>query len=326
MCMYTRSNIPRVATRDIHCIKYLQKHTYGYETPCRNTPVKLGETLKPSSSIVDIKEYCKDDFGNQVYEVNGGVIHAKLIPGGFSCQGFDAIIPEGTMYLVDPFGIEICAKKLKITKKQITSVTDTSFAEEILSTALEVNGVRVADYVTTTGEFVHPSAELSKETIIGRVVGFHNNEPLIAVLDYEIKDWDPQYDSRVNEYITNREDALKDFSGKESTDKYKKSRYKRLNAYEYCINYNPNVGEYYFPALGEITTMLNNAIYLNAAVAISGIGFVIDTSGGYWSCSEGSCGDAWCCDVGYDRVRSYWYGKRCSYRVVPFLAKLKTVN
>lgn len=326
MCMYTRSNIPRVATRDIHCIKYLQKQIYGYETPCRGTPVELGETLKPSSLIVDIKWYCKDDFGNQVYEVNGGVIHAKLVPGGFSCQGFDAIIPKGTAYLVDPFGMEICAKELKITKKQITTVTDTSFAEEILSTAPEVNGVRVADYVTTTGEFVHPNAELSKETIIGRVVGFHNNEPLIAALEYEIKDWDPQYDSCVNEYITNRKDALKDFSGKESTDKYKKSRYKRLSAYEHCINYNPNVGEYYFPALGEVTTMLNNAIYLNAAVTISGIGFVIDTSSGYWSCSESSRRIAWDCYIGCGRVRSDWCNKYDSGRVVPFLAKLKTVN
>lgn len=323
MCMYTRVNIPYIAERDIHCIKYLKKDFDGYVTPCRDTPVKIGSTMIPDRYDSEIcVAYGDDNFGNRIYEINGGVIHAKLTEGGFeNCKAFDAVIPKGTKYYVDPFGNNICAEKLKITKKGYTK-PDTSFAEEILSHAPEVNGIRIGDYITTTGEFVKPSKKLKKSDIIARVVGFHDNEPLLAALEYERECWSTDY-VKVNKSFGSLDAALKDFSGKSSTENYLKKRNNICKAYEHCVNYKSDVAEFYFPAFGEVTTMLNNAIYINAAVAISGIGFIIDTTDCYWSCSEGDERGSWYCRLGGGRVGCGWDGKCCSHRVVPFLAKMK---
>lgn len=323
MCMYTRVNIPYIAQRDIHCIKYLKKDSDGYVTPCRDTPVKIGSTMIPDRYDSEIcVAYGDDNFGNRIYEINGGVIHAKLTEGGFeNCKAFDAVIPKGTKYYVDPLGNNICAEKLKITKKEYTK-PDTSFAEEILSRAPEVNGIRIGDYITTTGEFVKPSKKLKKSDIIARVVGFHDNEPLLAALEYETEYWSTDY-VKVNKSFGNLDAALKDFSGKSSTENYLKKRNNICKAYEHCVNYKSDVAEFYFPAFGEVTTMLNNAIYINAAVAISGIGFIIDTVDYYWSCSENDEYGSWGCGLYGRRVDCCWDFKNCSYRVVPFLAKMK---
>ena len=67
-------------------------------------------------------------------------------------------------------------------------------------------------------------------------------------------------------------------------------------------------------------TMLDNAIYLNAAHKITGLGFIINTDYWYWSCSEGYSYGSWGCGLGRGRVFCGWDGKSCTGSIVPFYA------
>jgi hypothetical protein len=136
--------------------------------------------------------------------------------------------------------------------------------------------------------------------------------------------WDTKYDSRIGEH-TSGEKAMKLFNGREVTAQYQKQTdgkdKERFAAFERCINYRKDKKEdWYFGSLGETMTMLDNAVYLNAAHMITGLGFIINTDYWYWSCSEYCSDYLWGCRLSRGRVFCLWDDKCRTSRIVPFYA------
>lgn len=326
MCLYVRDKKPRVAKKDIMVLKYLRKENGRFYSPYQGTPVTIGKVLVASPSEPNITFSSIDNFGREISQIDSGVIHAMLFEdNSYSNYCAKAIIPKGTKYWIHSNGTEIAAEKMLITKEEGNNdVLDDSFAREILASAPEVNGIRIGDYQMTDDSFVHPKKSIAKTKVRGIVCGFYENgEPIICALEMFREVWDSQYDSKIGEY-TNLQTATKLFNGKEVTRKYIQNKYKdksRFYVFERCINYRKDKGEeWFFGALGEITTMLDNAIYLNAAHKITGLGFIIDTDYWYWSCSEYDSYGSWCCTLYRGRVDCNGANKQFPNSIVPFYA------
>ena len=330
MCLYIRNRKPRVAKRDIVVLKYLQKEGERYprySSPCQGTPVTLGKLMVAQPETPHISRWGKDLYDREISSIEGGVIHAKLSESndyGNYCA--KAIIPAGTEYWIDPFGTEIAAKQMLITEERGSNESvDIQLFKEILEDAPEKNGVRVGDYQMTDDSFVHPTKKIAKTKVRGIVCGFYEDgSPIVCALEMFREKWDTKYDSRIGEH-TSWEKAMKLFNGREVTAQYQKQidgkDKERFAAFERCINYRKDKKEdWYFGSLGENMTMLDNAVYLNAAHMITGLGFIIDTEGWYWSCSEYDSKNSWDCYRGRSRVHWYWNCKGSAFRVVPFYA------
>lgn len=333
MCLYIRDKEPRIAKRNIVVLKYLKRENERFSSPCQGTPVELGKEMEayPSSPQISSAGYI-DHKNREISELNGGAIHAKLFEdGGYGNYCAKAIIPKGTKYWVDPFGTEIAAEKMLITEEAGSNdVIDDSFAKEILASAPEVNGVRIGDYQMIDDSFVHPKKSIAKTKVRGIVCGFYEDgSPIICALEMFREVWDREYNSKIGE-CTDSNTAKSLFNGREVTRNYIKKDYKdktRFGAFERCIHYREDKEEeWFFGALGETMTMLDNAIYLNAAHKITGLCFIIDTNYWYWSCSEGYSGRSWFCRLFSYRVRCSWGGKYYASRVVPFYASKKRVE
>lgn len=205
-----------------------------------------------------------------------------------------------------------------------------SLFEEILENAHEVNGIRIADYLLENGEFTRPQKGLSEDKVVGVVAGFHNEEPIIASLKLFSGIFDRKYYSTFGESYYISKEAKKAFDGQIITRKYKKGkREDRFEAFEACLNYRKNKNEeWYLGAVGEVATMLNNWVYLNAAHRITDLGTIINHSDCYTTCSERDCNCSWYCQL----LRPidpdcFWYDKGTRKLgdciVVPFLAYKK---
>lgn len=331
MCLYTRNKQPMVASRDIKCLKYVVIKNDQYYSPYMKTKIDIDQVMIASPSTPNFYYLNTDELHHSIYTLNGGAIHAKMTESsdyGHNC--FLAIIPKGTEYWTNPWGTEIAAKQMLITsKKGDNSMLDTSFIEDILLNAPEVNGIRIADYLLENGTFVHPTKDIAKLKTIGRVVGFHNDKPLIGALEYMTAKWDIRsYSDRtkvISKQFTDWNKVIKDFDGKKWTKEISKLKNKdNYSAFNECSNYrSTEKEEWYLPALGEMMTMLDNTLYLNAATMLTGVGFIIDESSNYWSSSEDSKGGSWGCFLGKSRVHYYFDYKGYCYKVVPFLASKK---
>ena len=341
MCLYTRNEQPMIASRDITCLKYVKKIDNQYYSPCMDTKIPIDQVMVAFPSTPDIYRLGIDYLNHDIYRLNGGAIHAKMSES--SDYGNDcllAIIPKGTEYWINPWGTEIAAKQVLITsKKGDKSKLDTSFFEDILLKAPEVNGIRIADYLLKDGTFVHPTKDIAKLNPIGRVVGFHNDEPLVGALEYMTGEWDTKsyirsYSNRtkvpkvlqvLSKQFTDWNKAIKDFDGKKWTKEISKLKTKdNHTAFNKCSNYrSTEEEEWYLPALGEMMAMLDNALYLNAATMITGVGFIIDKSGYYWTSSEFNKFVSWYCDLRNGPVNCGHDDKDSCNRIVPFLASKK---
>ena len=332
MCLDTREELPRIAKRDIVCLKILKKEFNGvYETPYQGVRVQLNSKIEAFPKIVDISFSEKDCLDNTIYSVNGGAIHSLLLDED-SCKGSHcikkAIIPKGTEYYLGCFGLEVASKELYITDRNGSiKDLDVQFLEELLEEAPTCNGVRVGDFLMTDSKFVHPRKNLPKTKTIGMVVGFHDETPLIAALDRFIDVPFGDYSSDIIDGLfTYRESAMQDFNGKEHTKKHveyaNNKEHKHIyKAFSECVTYKKNgTGNWYLPALGEMMQMLNNALYINVAYLISGLGYLVDTAGWYCTSSEGNSDCSWACDLRSGKVRCNWYCRSKRFRVVPFLA------
>jgi hypothetical protein len=327
MCLYIRNRKSRVAKRDIVVLKYLQKEGKRYSSPCQGTPVTLGKLMVAQPDTHYISYECKDLYDREISSMRGGVIHAKLSESddyGNYCA--KAIIPKGTEYWIDPFGTEIAARQMLITEEKGTNESvDIQLFKEILESAPEKNGIRVGDYQMIDDSFVHPTKKIAKTKVRGIVCGFYEDgSPIICALEMFREAWDTDRTSKIGEH-TSWEKAMKLFNGREVTTQYKKQikgkDKERFGAFERCINYRKDKKEdWYFGSLGENMTMLDNAVYLNAAHMITGLGFIIDTEGWYWSCSEFYSDDSWGCYLGSYRVCCGWYYKDDTCSFVPFYA------
>lgn len=341
MCLYTRNRQPMVANIDIKCLKYVTKKDNQYYSPCRNTKIPIDQVMIASPSTPDINHLGTDYLNHDIYSLHGGAIHAKIEESPDCLNDcLVAIIPKGTEYWINPWGTEIAAKQMIITsKKGDKSKLGTSFVEDILFNAPEVNGIRIADYLLEDGTFVHPTKDIAKLKPIGIVVGFHNDKPLIGALEYmtgnmTIRDFENRT-KFFSKQFDDWEEAVKDFDGKKWAKEISKfSNNNNDDAFNQCSNYrSTEEEEWYLPALGEIMTMLDNTLYLNAATTLTGVGFNIDDSGMYWpatyepicywSSSENYDYGYWTCSLGCDGVCCYRVGNYYGQRVVPFLSYKK---
>jgi hypothetical protein len=179
----------------------------------------------------------------------------------------------------------------------------------------------------TDGKFVHPRKKLPKTKTIGMVVGFHDETPLIAALDrFEDVPFGDYPSDIIDGTFTDRGSAMQDFNGKEHTKKYVKyannKEHKHIyKAFSECVTYKKNgTRNWCLPALGEMMQMLDNALYINIAYLISGLGYLVDTTGWYWTSSERSSGGSWDCGLYGGKVYCSWGYNVREGRVVPFLA------
>lgn len=201
-----------------------------------------------------------------------------------------------------------------------------SLLEEILENAPEVNGIRITDYLLENGEFTRPQKGLSEDKVVGIVAGFHNNEPIIASLKFFNGIFDRKcYSTFGKSYYISKE-VKKAFDGQIITYKYKEGkREDRFEAFEACLNYRKNKNEeWYLGAVGEVATMLNNWVYLNAAYRITGLGTIINHGNCYTTCSERDCNCSWYCQLlRFIDPDCFWYDKGTHKLgdcvVVPFL-------
>ena len=325
MCLYLRENQPRVAKEDITVLKYTTMWGNEIISPFQHMTIPINEVLTAYPDKVDIISYGKDVLGNDVYSISGGAIHAKLIKTVFSRhECLKAIIPAGTEYWVSVRGDEIAARSMIITDVDWDNgdnkVSDCIF-EEILENAPEVNGVRIGDYLLESGGYTRPRKRLSEDKVVGIVAGFHEGEPIIAALTYFVAAFDKMFDSSFGFFYASDDAVIKRFNGRDITEEYIVGiRKNRFEAFEACLNYRKDKDEkWYLGAAGEVATMLDNCIYLNAAHHITGLGFLIGNEW-YNSCSEKNGKCSWKCSVCWDRVNCCAGNKRHQQRTVPFLS------
>lgn len=326
MCLYIRDKQPLVAKRDIVVLKYLKQDDKRYESPCQGTPVTLGKLMVAQPYTLYISCESQDFYDRKIFSMEGGVIHAKLSESGdYGNYCAKAIIPKGTEYWIDPFGTEIAARQMLITKEKGTNeLVDTQLFKEILESAPEKNGIRVGDYQMIDDSFVHPTEKIAKTKVRGIVCGFYEDgSPIICALKMFREAWCTGCNLEIREYIS-LEKAMKSFNGREVTALHKKQikgkDKERFGAFERCINYRKYKKEnWYFGSFGETMTMLDNAAH-----NITGLGFIINTHYWYWSCSECSSYSSWCCCLIKGRVGSAWRTKALTARVVPFYASTQS--
>ena len=177
--------------------------------------------------------------------------------------------------------------------------------------------------ISSSGDYTRPRKGLSEDNVVGIVAGFHGGKPLIAALTFFDCAYDRGNSCQFGDYYRINEDVVKTFNGRTITEKYMDYSIKevRFEAFEACINYrNDKEEEWYLGAAGEVATMIDNCIYLNAAHQISSLGFVIGDEC-FHSCSEASLTYTWVCDLGNGKVRCDWRSdKYYTQRVVPFLS------
>lgn len=327
MCLYIKDKQPRVAKRDIMVLKYLLQVGKRYESPCQRTPVTLGKLMVAQPDTPHINYKYKDHYDRKIFSMGGGVIHAKLSESddyGNYCA--KAIIPKGTEYWIDPFGTEIAARQMFITEEKGSNESvDVQLFKEILKSAPEKNGIRVGDYQMIDDSFVHPNKRIAKTKVRGIVCGFYEDgSPIICALEMFREVWDTDHNSKIGEH-TSRKKAMKSFNGREVTARYKKQikgkDKERFDAFEACINYRKDKQEdWYFGSLGETMTMLDSAVYLNAAHMITGLGLIINTD--YWCCSCSECGFGllWYGNLYKGGVDCDWGCKDTRSWVIPFYA------
>lgn len=291
MCLYLREKQPRVAKEDITVLKYVRVCDEGIISPYRHAKIPVNKVMRASPKKADIKFFDTDKLGNNIYSLGEGAIHAKLIKGGFSkCEARKAIIPAGTKYWVSVGGDEIAAQSMIVTDinwdKEGNKVSESLF-EEILENAPEINGIRIGDYLLENGAYTRPIKGISEDDVVGIVSGFHKGEPIIATLTYFDGAFDKLCNSRFGFYYSNIGAGIKRFNGRRITEEYRvDKRNDRFEAFETCLNYRKEKGEeWYLGAVGEVATMLDNCIYINAAHHITGLGFLIGKEW-YNSCSE----------------------------------------
>ena len=340
MCLLTKEREPRVAKDDLTVLKYVMCENGRILSPFQGTEIPVNEVMVayPKREIIKIKA---DVLNNIIYSLSGGAIHAKLIDtsapysGHPSVKGRKAIIPAGTEYWVGVGCNEIAARSMIITDidwKEGDEVLE-SFFEEILENAPEVNDIRVGDYLLENGSYTRPRKGLSGDDVVGIVAGFHEGKPLIAAIEFfrDAHDWPPTTNGDMpRKFCETREKAVRMFDGQYRTQVYKKTYGVRigtneLNSFDICISYRKDKGEeWYFPAAGEIITMLDNSSYLNAANQITGLGYplLLENTGMIISSTGGECSSdrCWFCSSSkYSGICCFPDYKSISHTTIPFL-------
>lgn len=328
MCMYTRNTVPTIAHQDIPVLKYLDQKGDRFETPYQNTPVEFGKKMVAQpEATTNWNQSCGDHYGRPIYSIGAGVIHARMVPTeNIAVHCKKAIIPKGTEFWMDPFGNDIAAKAMIITDESVDTdnwVIPDVLIQLILKSAPERNGIHVGDYQLTDDSFVSPSKDLPKAKVRGQVCGFYKDgNPIICGLERLEATWDKDC-RKLGKQYSSYEEAWQTFNGREVTAEYRKQYAddKGFEAFHVCSSYREGCDEdWFFGAFGEVVAMLDNSLYLNAARAVTGLGYYITNDHWYWSCSERDGLSSFCCGLYCGMVRRVWGYKYCRCSVVPFFA------
>ena len=324
MCLYTKQQKPLVAKRDIICLKYLYKDSSYFYTPYQHVRVRLDKEFTPNSDEVNIKYNSKTIFGEEIFNIGDGVIHARLIPtDDISDCCKKAIIPKGTEYYLSALGDEIAARTMIITSEEVNEVVDEGFLEDIIDNAPSEKGVYVGDYLLEDGSYARPNKLDSFP--IGQVVGFYKHKPLIAAVDILQGVWDKKNRERKRSVKKVDDTGLRQVATQFNGEAVTKKVMSKINkddfmAFTLCHEYHSDCNEqWYLPAVGEMVTMLNNIMYINAARKLSKVGLLIE-KGPFWTSSKFVTNHSWYCELGIYDADVDWASKNCSYNIIPFLA------
>lgn len=324
MCLYTNKEKPLVASRDIKVYKHVSNISSGSaRSSLRGTRFDLNKEFIAQPSETYLRP-CSD---GKRWEINGGAIHACLWPDFERGECLEAYIPKGTEYW---FGVDkstICAKKLFVTDREVKP-DDNAGLDPVLSndTYLQApqnkNGVKIGDFLIY-GEFVSPSVAegVSKNEIQGIVVGFNGDKPKVADIQnlMDSISIDNDWDSKLDGYIIDSEEAIKDMDGYKHTKSWKETcgnNPERYEAYNAVAKLNEN---HYIPALGEMELVWKNLIYIAAACSIAHIAcpFIMER---YWTSTELTQCYSWYSNLREGGAGRGWHSKVCHFRIVPFVA------
>lgn len=295
-----------------------------FYTPYQHIRVELDKEFTTGGNRVKIEDRFKTIFDEEIFSIGDGFIHARLIPtDGISNCCKKAIIPKGTQYYLSALGDEIAARTMIITNEEMDKmddVVDKGFLEDIIDNAPSEKGIYVGDYLLKDGSYARPNKLDSFP--IGQVVGFYKHNPLIAAVAILQGTWYKscrKKDVKIANDIGIKEIATQ-FNGNTITKKVM-SREDREDfmAFTLCHEYHSDCNEkWYLPAVGEMATMLNNIMYINAARKLSKVGLLIDGEP-FWTSSEFSTNFSWYCKIAVYEADVEWCSKDCSYYIIPFL-------
>jgi hypothetical protein len=341
MCLYIGNPVALKATKDITVYKYVEQHSYGYVTPCRNADVELNDTLKPNSET-DIKVFFRK------YCIGGGAIHACLstIDSGFNCTCtcLKAIIKKGTTYYVQDDLTQVAAKELYITDEVVTEkITTPDFnciLEDYLSDVMNdksfanKDGVKVGYYALSDKTFVSPLEGFDHSIAIGIVAFFDkNNEPVVVSIDEELLPWLTEFNMK-NKVCSDIGYPENDFDGKKHTydivasKDYDPDKFKSV---AYCANYKTNGterGDWYLGSVGEMINVAKNVAIINLSIFYTGVGTYLKMKP-VWTSSErrgGGISYALDCNLGSGSCHDYYYWRNEVTYVRPLYAFNKGVK
>lgn len=329
MCMYNTKQHPLVAKRDIIVVKYIKKSPGEdvWKTPCQCTRVELNKELIPLKNRMEIRP-CNSICNS----ITDGAIHAFTVNNDRDWdeyQAFKAIIPKGTKYFVDVNGRSIAARKLLITDEKISiKVPDQSLIVDMLKQRPTVNGIAVGDFYFKDQGFMSPF-DLTKEiipNISGVVIGFKDNgDPLIWSGEVSSGIMDRNLHSQFDEFISNPGDDAEGEKHKAAFLKnYPKFDKVRFEAYAKCMEYKPEIGEWYIPAWKEQKIMIENLQFIYASAWYTRVNCILPI-GWYWTSSEYNSYYYWNISLGEYGAARGWYYRNDSSMVCFFLASTNKI-
>jgi len=325
MCLVTYHQKPMVASKAIKVYKHVSEILADKaKSPCQGTWFELNKEFVAQPSETYLSPYSDD----KMWEINGGAIHACIWPDFERGRCLEAYIPEGTEYW---YGIDkstICAKKLFVTDKEVKPEDCAGMDEEIASAVYSESpknneGVAIGSFLVFN-DFVGPAvaASCSKKNIQGIVVGFNGNEPVVADIQNLMESIfiDDGFNSKLDKYIPDTEEAIKDMDGYEHTKSWKgtcENNPKRYKAYNAIAKLSEN---HYIPALGEMELVWKNLIYIAAACSLAHVACPFTMGRWYWTSTEGSLDGSWVSCLSIGGAGSGWGRKDYHRSMVPFVA------
>ena len=324
MCLVTYHQKPMVASKSIKVYKHVSYiSSSSAKSPCQETWFYLNEEFIAQPSETYLMPY---NDGKR-WEINDGAIHACLWPNFEMGRCLEAYIPKGTEYW---YGIDkstICAKKLFVTDKEVKPEDCAGMDEEIASAVYSKapsnsKGIKIGSFFVF-GDFVSPTiaASCSKKNIQGIIVGFNDNEPVVADIQNLIKSIsiDTDWENKLDKHILDIEEAMKDMDGYNHTESWKKTcknNPKRYEAYNAVVKLSEN---HYIPALGEMELVWKNLIYIAAACSLAHVACPFTIGRWYWTSTKHSQFYNWGSGLDSNGASRGLGSNRPHGRMVPFV-------
>ena len=261
MCLYSKTNIPYIAKRDIPCYKVLKMiGPNTFVTPFQGYPVDINKPL-----VAEFNAPINKCFGN--YVINGGYIHACIDCSCYLSDDiiFKAIIPKGTEYFVSGDCDTICAKKLILTEMiglQGRVVFTYEWMMDILEDLWKDNDGKhcIGDFLLSDGSIVRPSNKYDREDIVGLVCDVDEDDK-VTVCGIEINccswknglKWCESFEKNGLKWHMPNKDELLIYS--------KNLAILTIVLKSCCYTLSPQLGGYYYWSSSELSS--NDALSVN---------------------------------------------------------------